>query len=356
MSSRIEMTGRERVLTAANRQTPDRVPRIVPLERYVHEALSHHFGTNDLTRPLKLDMIWVGPGPSRARNDYARYFTRPGVTWEDFGRGRIWDAEGQYAEYLYPLQNAESVDEILAFPWPDYTEAYRYAGLTERVEQYHRQGFAVCGALAETIFEIAWQIRSMDRLFEDIHLKDEKATVLLDQITRQRVAAAQAYARAGVDLIELGDDVAMQTGLLMSKRMHREWLKPRLQQVIQAAWEINPRIKIWYHSDGKINDLIPDLMEAGVQILNPVQPECVDHAWVKATYGDQLAFSGGLGVQSVLPFGTPDAVREHVRATIQTLGAGGGLIVGPSHVIERDVPLANILAMLEAMDTYGKYE
>ena len=355
MTHPTEMTSRERILTAANRSTPDRVPRIIPLEAYVRTALMDHFGTADLTPILKVDMVWVGPGPSRLENDYSRYFTRPGVTWEEWGRGRIWDRDGQYAEYLYPLENAETVDEILAYPWPDYTEAYRYVELKDRVAELHSQGYAVCGSLAETIFEIAWQIRSMDRLFADIAENDEKAHVLLDQITRQRVATARAYAAAGVDMIELGDDVAMQTGLLMSKRMHRQWLRPRLAQVINAAREVSPGLKIWYHSDGKINDLVPDLIETGVDVLNPVQPECVDHSWIKATYGDRLAFSGGLGVQSVLPFGTPGEVREHVRATIQSLGAGGGLIIGPSHVIERDVPKGNIFAMLQAIDEFGNY-
>jgi uroporphyrinogen decarboxylase len=141
----------------------------------------------------------------------------------------------------------------------------------------------------------------------------------------------------------------------MSKKLWRQWFGPRLQRVIQAAKEIKPEIIIQYHSDGKINDLVPDLIAAGVEVLNPVQPECVDHRWIKATYGNQIAFWGGLGVQSVLPFGTPDEVRQHTRQVIETLGAGGGLVVGPSHVIERNTPLENIFAMLEAMDEYGVY-
>jgi uroporphyrinogen decarboxylase len=105
-----------------------------------------------------------------------------------------------------------------------------------------------------------------------------------------------------------------------------------------------------------INKLVPDLLEAGIDILNPVQPECVDHVWIKETYGDQLAFCGGIGVQSVLPFGSPEEVRDHVHAVIQTLGADGGLIIAPSHVIERDVSLDNIEAMLSAIDEFGNYD
>lgn len=350
-----EMTSRERFLAAARRRTPDRVPRIMPLEHGMISVVMDYFKTNDLAATLKVDVVGVGPDPSKLNNDYSAWFSQPNVTWDEWGRGRIWDKEQHYAEYLYPLQEATTVDEILRFPWPDYDLPYRYENLAERVDALHQKGYAVSGGLEETVFEIAWQLRSIDRLFEDIHDEDEKAAILLDQITDRRAATARAYAQAGVDSIALGDDVAMQHGLLMSPKMYRRWFKPRLARVIQAAREVRPDILIQYHSDGQIDNLIPDLIEAGINILNPVQPECVDHRWVKATYGDRLAFSGGLGVQSVLPFGTPEEVREHVRETIQALGPGGGLIVGPSHVIERDISIENIVAMERAIDEYGVY-
>lgn len=350
------MTSRQRVLTAACRLTPDRIPRSIGLEAYVLDQMRQHYRTDDLLSALRCDIAGVGPTGSRLRTDFSIYFTQPGMDWDEWGRGRIWDALGQYAEYFYPLERAESVDEILNYPWPDLLEPYRYAALAERVAELQFLGYAVCGGLAETVFEIAWQLRSMDRLFQDISSQDEKAVVLLDQIADRRVAAVQAYALAGVDMIQLGDDVSMQTGLLMSPRMWRTWFQPRLKRVIDAARAIKPDVIIEYHSDGKINDLVADLIETGVDILNPVQPECVDHAWIKAEFGDRLAFSGGLGVQSVLPFGSPNDVRLHTRQAIQTLGVGGGYIVGPSHVVERDVPLENFLAMMEAIDEFGNYQ
>jgi uroporphyrinogen decarboxylase len=349
------MTFRQRVLTAARRQAPDRIPRHIQLEDYVAGQLRQYYGSDDLLAALHGDIAGVGPVSSQLRTDFSHYFTRPGMDWDEWGRGRMWDGLHQYAEYFYPLDHAECVDEILRYPWPDLLEPYRYAALAGDVAAWQARGYAVCGGLAETVFEIAWQLRSMDRLFEDIARQDEQAVVLLDHITDRRVAAAQAYAHAGVDMIQLGDDVAMQTGLLMSRRMWRAWFQPRLKRVIDAARAIKPDVIIEYHSDGKINDLVADLIETGVDVLNPVQPECVDPAWIKAQFGDRLAFSGGLGVQSVLPFGTPDEVREHTRRAIQTLGAGGGYIVGPSHVVERDVPLENFLAMMTAIDEFGKY-
>jgi uroporphyrinogen decarboxylase len=349
------MTSRERLITAARRQTPDRIPRVILLESYVHDQLQQRLGPEGLVAMLKEDVAGIGPAPTRLVNDYSRYFTQPGMTWDEWGRGRVWDSVGQYAAYFYPLERAESVDEIACYPWPDLDAPYRYAGLEKRVDELHARGYAVCAHLAETVFEVAWQLRSMDRLFEDISQQDEKAVVLLDHITDRRVAAIQACVRAGADMIQLGDDVAMQNRLLMSRRMWRGWFQSRLKRVIDAAREVREDVIIEYHSDGKISDLVGDLMETGVDILNPVQPECVDHAWVKATYGGQLSFSGGLGVQSVLPFGTTEEVREHTRRAIETLGAGGGYIVGPSHVIERDVPLENIHAMLDAIDEFGGY-
>ncbi len=317
-----EMTSRERVLTAARRRTPDRVPRSIQIEAYVAALLKKKLGTDDLLAAVRGDVAGVGPNPTRLTNDYRPYFSNPAMTWDEWGRGRVWDSQQQYAEYFYPLDKAEKVEEILNFPWPDLDQPYRYAGLEQRVGDWQAKGYAVCGGLAETVFEIAWQLRSMDRLFDDIIHQDEKAAVLLDAITDRRVACAQAYARAGVDMIQLGDDVAMQDNLLMSRKMWRAWFGPRLKRVIDAARAIKPDVLIEYHSDGKINNLVPDLLEAGIDILNPVQPECVDHTWIKAEFGQRLSFSGGLGVQSVLPFGTVDEVRAHVRATIEVAGRG----------------------------------
>jgi uroporphyrinogen decarboxylase len=351
------MTSRERVLSAIHHQAADRVPRELLFEPRVAAMLSQHLGASDLVAALRMDVVTVRPGPTRKKTNFARYFLRQAareqVTWDEWGRGRIWDSEDHYARYLYPLELAVAAHEIAAYPWPDLLEPYRYEGLAQQVEALHDQGYAVIGDVSETTFEIAWQLRSMEQLFEDMHDHDEKAALVLDAVTQRSACAARWLAQAGVDILYTGDDVAMQTGLMLSRNMWREWLGPRLKRVIDAAREVTPGLPVQYHSDGRINDLVPDLIEAGVTILNPVQPECVDLAWIKNTYGDRLAFNGGIGVQSVLPFGTPEEVREHVRAAIETLGAGGGLIIAPAHVIERDTPLENILALIEAIDTFG---
>ncbi len=348
------MTHRERVLTACRCGKPDRVPRQIWRLPEVTARLKEYLGDRDLDAWLNEDLRGMGWGPTRLTTDFQPYFDRP-MEWDEWGRGRVWDAERHYAEYFYPLRHATTVEEIHAYPWPDLDQPYRYEHVGDWPAACQREGWPVIVGLAETVFEIAWQLRSMDELFEDFAFRPELAEALLDHITDMRVYAARRFAESGVDVVEVGDDVAMQTGLMMSRKTWRQWFGPRLKRVIDAAKAAKPDVVIKYHSDGNVTDLIPDLMEAGVEALNPVQPECMDHGWVKKTYGDRLAFWGGLGVQSVLPFGTPDQVRVHVREVIQTLGAGGGLIVGPSHVLETDTPMENVAAMVEAIDEFGAY-
>ena len=334
-----EMTSRERVLTAMRRQMPDRVPRYVSFVAQAEKMVQQHFGIVDMLPFTRIDIWRVAANPSVLKTDFSHFHSRPGVVWDEWGRGRIWDADFHYAEYLYPLEHAETVAEIEAYPWPDELEPYRFEGLKERVEDAHRRGYAVVGCLGDTLYEMAWQLRSVERLYEDILTEDAMADVLLDKIMNFRMAHARALAEAGVDILLSGDDIAMQEKLMMSRNMLNGFFFPRLRNIYNAARDVNPDIHIWFHSDGKVDEVIPDMIEVGVDILNPVQPECVDHRWVKDTYGDRLAFAGGLGVQSVLPFGTPDEVREHVKTTIQTLGAGGGLLIAPSHVIETDTSI-----------------
>jgi uroporphyrinogen decarboxylase len=141
----------------------------------------------------------------------------------------------------------------------------------------------------------------------------------------------------------------------MSVPMWRKWIKPRLAQVIQTARRIRPDLLVEYHTDGYVEPFIPELIEIGVDVLNPVQPECMDPAEIKHKFGDRLAFSGTVGNQSTLPFGTPDEVRRVVKERIETVGRGGGLVLAPSHMLEPDVPWENIVAFFEAAEEFGYY-
>jgi len=343
---------------------PDRVPRymgfedgLVPVIRaaIAREQPGLDPETIDLDKHFRCDPRWVWPNAPRRVNDFSRYFRDAGIEWDEWGRGRKWDATRHYAEFLYPLKDAETTAEFAEYPWPDLLEDYRYEGIADQVHALQEQGFPVLGGPSET-FEKAWQVRSMERLMEDMLLNPELAHACLDPVVERNVRIAQQCARAGADILFLGDDVATQRGLMMSVETWRQYLGPAMTSIIHAAREIKPDILVWYHSDGNITELVPDLIRVGLDILNPVQPECVDAAFLKRTYGDRLAFWGGLGVQSVLPFGTPEEVREHVRRMIAVLGESGGYVVAPSHMLERDVSYANLKAMVQAIDDFGSYD
>ena len=181
------------------------------------------------------------------------------------------------------------------------------------------------------------------------------AEQLLDELTTRGRVMARCFARAGVDVLRLGDDVGTQRGMMMSPTTWRRYLKPRLAAVIAAARQERPQIPIFYHSDGDVRAIIDELIEIGVTILNPVQPECMDPFALKRQYGDRLTLWGTVGTQTTLPHATPAAVRATVREYMRRLAPGGGYVIGPTHTINRDVPWENVVAFYQAVRDYGSY-
>lgn len=236
------------------------------------------------------------------------------------------------------------------YPWPDLEAGYRWEGLAERVAALHRQGLAVAG-YAGSVFEQSWYLRGMEDLMMDMLAAPEIAHWLFERTAALQQDAAARFATAGVDILITGDDIAGQRGLLMKLDLWREFLKPRLAATVRAARQARPAPWVFYHSDGNVEAAVPDLIELGINILNPVQPECMDPAAVKLKYGNRLSFWGTVSVQRTMPFGTPEEVRAEVRSRIRTVGKGGGLILAPAHVLGPETPWENILAFFEAADT-----
>jgi uroporphyrinogen decarboxylase len=245
--------------------------------------------------------------------------------------------------------------DLRAFPFPDPMEPSNHAELDQWVAAIHEDGFAAAGFMQQTLFELAWEMRGMEKLLLDLVTNRPLVDYLLDRITEIRSKMAARYARAGVDLIRLGDDFGTQHSLMMSPQTFREMFKPRLKAIIDAARGENPDVLIFFHSDGSIMPLIGDFIEMGVDVLNPVQPECVDLAVVTREYGDRLSFWGGIGIQRTMPFGTPADVKEAAKRVIHVLGEGGGLVIAPTHALQPDVPWENVVALFEAVDEFGWY-
>jgi uroporphyrinogen-III decarboxylase len=157
----------------------------------------------------------------------------------------------------------------------------------------------------------------------------------------------------GAEVIVMGDDAAHHGGPLISPAMWRRFFRPRMARFIAELKAINRNVKVAYHSDGVIYPIIPDLIEIGVDVLNPIQPACMDPVRLKREFGDRLCFWGSIDEQHTLPFGAPEDVRREVLTRMETLGQGGGLILGPTHHVQLDTPMENFWAMIDTIQKPG---
>lgn len=308
------------------------------------------------------DIRNIGFLPSRFPGDYSKYYEgrvpAERTTIDEWGIAHVKSGQTDlpFDHTVSPLAGEDTpLNAILDYPLPDLDAAYRYAELSAAVEGVHRKGLAALAPLATSLFEVAWQLRGLEDFMADLLLNPEKCEGLLDRILAIRLEQIAYYARAGADVIQLGDDIADQRGMMMALPTWRQILKPKLARMVEQAKRCNPECVVFYHSDGNVTDVLPDLVEIGVDILNPVQPECLDPAVVKSRYGRELCLWGTIGVQSTLPFGTPAEVRRTVKERIETCGEGGGLILSPAHMIEPEVPWENVTALYEAVGEYGWY-
>ncbi|MBS6163321.1 MAG: hypothetical protein KH847_05545 [Clostridiales bacterium] len=249
-----------------------------------------------------------------------------------------------------PLKGIDSLSEVRAYPLPDYAAgdtAENAASQRAQAAALHARGLAAMGYLTCTIWETSWYIRGMEDLMMDMMSGDPIAAYILDAVTERAVTRARAYARAGVDILYLGDDIGMQKAPMMSLELYCKWLKPRLKQVIDAARAVRPGILVKYHSCGYATPFIPHLIEAGVDILNPIQPESMNFQEIYREFGGKISFDGTIGTQSVMPFGTPQQVRETVFRHLDIARPHGGLLPAPTHLLEPEVPWENIIAYVE---------
>jgi uroporphyrinogen decarboxylase len=253
--------------------------------------------------------------------------------------------KGKYTNLLKgPLEDESAIENYEA---PDPHSSELYTNLDRMIKEYKDEYYTI-GRLHCTIFETAWALRGFENLLVDFYLNPEQAKHLLDIAKNYHLEVAKKMAKKGVDMIWLGDDIGSQDALLIPPEVWREFIKPRMAEVITAAKEINPEIKIAYHTDGNNYDIIPELIEIGVDVLNPIQTESMDPVVLKEKYGDRLCFFGAISVQSTLPFGTVEEIKQEFDERKNTLGKNGGWICAPTHHVQLDTPLENFFALLEA--------
>ncbi|MFO7636733.1 MAG: uroporphyrinogen decarboxylase family protein [Clostridia bacterium] len=253
----------------------------------------------------------------------------------------------------HPMEAFSRSDEFMEYPYPDYLHA-RESHIREDVRAIQKKGYAAKANMGCTLWEIGWYLRGMEQLMSDMVLEPDLARLHLDRITEISCHRAMVFTKAGVDIILTGDDVGMQHSLMMSEDMYCEWIKPRFTKIISSARKINPDVIIEYHSCGFVKPLIPHFIQAGIDVLNPVQPECMDFGELFGLYGDRISFKGTIGTQSTMPFGTPDDVAAAVIRNLDIAGEKGGLFCAPTHMLEPEVPWENIMAYARTVGSYKK--
>ena len=254
-----------------------------------------------------------------------------------------------------PLSSIRSLADLADFAFPELSKPARHAGLTKQVKRWHAQGLAVAGSpphLGGELFEAAWRLRGFENFMIDLVQRPQLAAYLLDQLTSMLIENALILARAGVDILLLDDDVAMPNRLMIGPATWREYFKPRLSKVINLAREESPDLLVFYHCDGNITGPVPDLVDIGVNVINPVQPDCMDAAALKREFGDKLAMWGTMGTSRLWDWGTPAQIRAEVRRRIQQLGPAG-LLLAPAYDIDY-APFGNIVAFVQAVEEFGK--
>ena len=360
------MNRRDRFYQAISHQKTDKPPYFLSMCADLAGKFREKHGDSDYrdVYDIPIREVFLGPTKLDVKNRYRAWTEKfpPDCEINEWGVGMERGELAHFFKMLGPLSGRLTPENIKAIPFPDFTDAYRWESVSKTVEELKSRDYIVMSGIyggADSgsgenntpafidIFESSWYLCGLDDILMAMISEPETAELLFERMTVYKEEIAANWAKAGVDIIVYGDDVGTQRNLMMSKEMWRHFLKPRLARVIKAAKDVNPDAVIFYHSDGNIMEIIPDLIEAGVEILNPVQPECMDPIEVANLYGDKLSFWGTIGTQTTFPYGTPADIRSACQNMLDTVGKKGGLILAPTHILEPDVPFENVEAFAD---------
>jgi uroporphyrinogen decarboxylase len=372
------MTHRERVLSALNHQEPDRVPldlgtiatriRVEAYERlkeylqlnsaslfdshrtvaHLDETLLQYFDID--TRLLEVQ----GPDSRRSKLSNGRYIDGWGITWKG--------TEGQAAIVEKgPFSSRElSIQDLIRYNWPNPDDPELIGDLSNRAQKLHNESdYAIVMRFSARIFTLGQFMCGFIEWMGKL-LKDQAfAAQLMDIGTEIQIAIAARMLEAvgnNVDVIYCAEDLGMQTGPMISPDLYRKLVKPRHKRIFEYV-KSKSNAKLVLHSDGGIEPLISDMIDMGVDAINPVQASArgMDTKDLKKKYGNNMSYWGSIDTQRVLPFGSPEDVRMEVRRRIDDLAQGGGYVLGPCHNIQAEVSPENICTMYEEARRYGQY-
>jgi uroporphyrinogen decarboxylase len=360
------MNSRQRVLNALRRTGQlDRAPLQFDLSRSLLERFGQKYGLavhytdawyedvtyrlsgNELRVAMGSDCVVVGAGLPRG---YEHPHDRYGHTVNEFGMhlhpGPL------YMEVVPPAPMARfrTARDVEEFAFPDPLAEGRFDDAEALIAQYRGEVFVI-GDMELTMFDLMHLAVGMEKLLADMATGEPYIEPLIEKCQQFSLAIGQRLVSLGVDGIWAGDDFGGQQGMLISPRMWRRYFKEPYRQIYTALKALNPGVLIMQHCDGAVAPILDDWIEVGLEVFNPVQPNVPGHEpeELKRRFGDRLSFWGAIDQQKLLPFGTPADIKADVQAKIRVLGAGGGYMVAPAHIIQADTPLENIEAFIAAV-------
>jgi uroporphyrinogen decarboxylase len=358
------MTPKQRVLAVLDRQPVDRLPIDLWYTSEIGQMLREHCGVSDdlaVYKALGLDkIVWVFDTYNAVAG--GRVYVQPGCRAETDGTRSIWGVplkgvQAGSAHYMEfggaPLAGYDTPDRLNDYPYwpnPDYFDYDTAASLAQQMSS----DFATIGPWV-SFFEIYCQLRGLEQSMVDLAESPELVDAILDRVESiQTEMMERFFTKVGshLNLVFISDDIAGQTGLLMSPRMWQRHLQPRMIRWCELIHRWN--LKAFYHTDGAARPLLRPIIDCGIDVLNPIQHACpgMDMAELKKEFGSRVIFHGGVDNQSALPFGTPQQVREETQRCLDTLGAGReGYICCSCHNVQAGTPVENILAMIETVQS-----
>ncbi len=382
------MTSRQRVLATLNHQKPDRIPIDLGgfqtgIHRRAYQSLIDYLGYDEpieMLDPVQqlaipservLERFHVDIRYIRARSPESfhggiQLNLRDHRLWHDLTDefGVVWSMPDDQQLYMdishHPLAGF-SVGDLEDYPFPKGNDPTRFTGLRERALKIRQHTpYALSSGICGVTYEVCWYMRGLERWFVDMKENPEFCAALLDKTSEYWVEWLTGFLTEVGDLLDvimIGDDLAGQDGPLFGPSFYRSVVKPRQKRVTDTIRGLT-RAKIWYHTCGSCAEYIPDLIENGVDILNPVQISArnMDPVILKARFGDKLTFwGGGIDAQHVLPFATPDRVRAEVAKNIRIFKPRGGYVFSNVHNIQAGVPPENVVAFYDAAYDQGFY-
>jgi uroporphyrinogen decarboxylase len=351
------MNARERLLLAMDGGTPDRIPCALGFYHVDLEGLVPRGQSPDGMVDIRFVRFSASPEEEELRRLARPYEpdTRLG-TPAQMATYLHWDYRPEAPDQRNPLARARCLEDLHNFPFPDLSGPYYVDGLAHQVQALHERGLAAGGNLPHLggeLFEAAWRLRGLENFLLDLLERPDWAHFLLGRLTDLARRNAEALARAGIDVLALDDDVGMPRTMMISPDTWREFFRPRLAAIIEAARAIKPDLRVLFHSDGYFEPIVGDLMEIGVNAINPLQPDHMDAAHIRSRFGPSLALWGTVGHQTTFSFASPEEIRQEVKHRVETLGRAGLILCPAYDVDEPDIPWENVAAFLDAARTYG---